>query len=366
MAVSKVARGIVEALRRPLGRVVEVKGQVALIEFEANWPVLGEVVVGEGEAKAVLQVAGSAGRGRFNCVILSGARLLSRESRIRRTEGTLQVPVGEKLLGRVIDVFGRPIDGKKEALGASESRPVLREPPTYEEVSTREEVWETGIKAIDLFSPLVKGGKMGLFGGAGVGKTLLLSEILHNILTAKSGGQVSVFAGVGERVREGQELYEELGKKGVLPGVALVYGTMGENAAVRYLTGMAGVAQVEYFRDAGRDVLFFVDNIFRLAQAGSELATLMRGLPSEDGYQATLSSEMAQFHERLVSTNRGVVSTIEAIYVPSDDLLDQGVQAVLPYLDSIVTLSRSAYQEGRLPASRKKETRNSGSEIAGY
>jgi F-type H+-transporting ATPase subunit beta len=207
-----------------------------------------------------------------------------------------------------------------------------------------------------MFAPLLKGGKMGLFGGAGVGKTLLLTEIMHNITMTLSGPtdgskkSLAVFSGVGERIREGQELYEALKARGILPYVTLMFGPMGENAAIRFLTGLAGATIAEYFREEGKDVLFLIDNVFRLAQAGNELATLMNTIPSEDGYQATLSSEMAGFHERLVSTKKGVVSAIEAIYVPSDDLLDQGVQAIFPYLDSTVTLSRSVYQEGRLPA----------------
>jgi len=191
---------------------------------------------------------------------------------------------------------------------------------------------------------------MGLFGGAGVGKTMLLTEILHNVVTLKKGENLSVFAGVGERTREGQELVAELKDKGVLEYVSLIFGEMGENAAIRYLTALAGVAMSEYFRDAGKNVLFFIDNVFRFAQAGNELSTLMNTIPSEDGYQANLTSQMAGFHERLVSTDKAVISAIEAIYVPSDDLLDHGVQSIFPYLDSVVTLSRSVYQQGHLPA----------------
>jgi F-type H+-transporting ATPase subunit beta len=227
----------------------------------------------------------------------------------------------------------------------------------YSQIITKKEIWETGIKVIDFFSPLIKGGKLGLFGGAGVGKTLLLTEILHNVLMLKEDGKnketkkrVSVFAGVGERIREGQELHEELSERGVLPLVALIYGPMSENAAVRFMTAQAGAAMSEYFRNEGNDVLFFIDNVFRFAQAGSELSILTKNIPSEDGYQSTLTSEMASFHERLVSTTKGIVSTIEAIYVPSDDLSDYGVQSIYPYLDSIVALSRDVYQQGLLPA----------------
>jgi len=182
---------------------------------------------------------------------------------------------------------------------------------------------------------------------------MLLTEIMHNVLTIKQEGKkknTSIFSGVGERTREGQELYEEIKQRGLLPFVTLVFGAMGENAAIRFLTGLAGVSLAEYFRDKGQDVLFLIDNVFRLAQAGNELATLMNIIPSEDGYQATLSSEMAAFHERLVSTRSGVISSIEAIYVPSDDQMDHGVQSIFPYLDSMVTLSRLVYQEGRMPA----------------
>jgi F-type H+-transporting ATPase subunit beta len=196
---------------------------------------------------------------------------------------------------------------------------------------------------------------MGLFGGAGVGKTLLLTEIIHNIVqvqSAKTRGKNNVvFAGVGERTREGQELHESLEKGGVLPFTSLIFGPMGENPAVRYLTGLSAVTVAEYFRDKKKqDVLFFIDNVFRFAQAGNELSVLMNTIPSEDSYQATLATEMAEFHERLVSTKDNDITTIEAIYVPNDDILDQGVQSILPYLDSSVTLSREVYQEGYLPA----------------
>ena len=210
---------------------------------------------------------------------------------------------------------------------------------------------ETGIKVVDLFAPIVKGGKTGLFGGSGVGKTVLLSEVLHNILNKDKEKNVSVFCGIGERTREGHELFHELDKTGVLPGVSLIFGSMGDSPSIRFLTGLAGASVAEYFRDTkSRDVLFFVDNIFRYAQAGNELSLLMNTIPSEDGYQATLSSEMATIHERLVSNTKASITTIEAIYVPADDILDQGVQAIFDYLDSAIVLSRDVYREGRFPA----------------
>lgn len=335
--------------KKVIGKVVGVRGQIVEVEFLGGKPEMYEVLVGEEDGDVRMQTYFSAGKDVYFCLTLSGVDKVFRGFKVAGTGKSLEVPVGVEVLGRVTNIFGEGVDGKG-ALDAKLKWPIFRAVPGFGEISTKEEIWETGVKVIDLFSPLLKGGKMGLFGGAGVGKTLLLGEILHNVVKLKEK-QVSVFAGVGERVREGHELYEELAKRRILESVALVYGSMGENAAVRYLTGLSGVTMAEYFRDEeGRDVLFFVDNIFRLAQAGLELSTLMNTIPSEDGYQATLGSEMATFHERLVSTDKGAVSTIEAIYVPSDDLLDQGVQAVFPYLDSVVTLSRSVYQSGRLPA----------------
>jgi F-type H+-transporting ATPase subunit beta len=219
------------------------------------------------------------------------------------------------------------------------------------DIVVHQELLETGIKAIDLFSPLLKGGKMGLFGGAGVGKTMLLTEILHNIVGKSQGKTVSVFAGVGERSREGLELYQSLVDSKTLSSSSLVFGTMGENPALRFLAAFSAVTLAEYYRDILKnDVLFFIDNVFRFAQAGNELSTLMNIIPSEDGYQATMESEMASFHERLSSTKEGIISAIEAIYVPADDLLDHAVQAIFPYLESVVVLSRDIYQEGIMPA----------------
>jgi len=338
--------------KKTVGIVETILGQVAQVRFSGRKPEIYEVC--RGNADVVLQVYLSKGEDVFYCLILSGRKKIGVGTKVSAAGERLTVPVGKEILGRVIDVFGNTIDGGKpiKTLGRDQ---LFKESPEYEDVSTRVEIWETGIKIIDFFSPLIKGGKMGLFGGAGVGKTILLTEIMHNVFTLKNGDKkresVAVFAGVGERIREGQELYEELQKRKVLSKVALVYGLMGRNAAIRFLTAMAAVTVAEHFRDnENKDVLFFIDNVFRFAQAGSELATLTKTTPSEDGYQPTLASEMAAFHERLVSVKDSVLSCIEAIYVPSDDLLDQGVQSIYPYLDSIVTLSRDVYQEGRFPA----------------
>ncbi len=336
------------AVNKNQGKIVGVRGQVAEVEFGQEKPGMREILVADG---VILQVYSSSKAGTFYCYVLAGAEKLARGTNVTATGEVLQIPVGETVLGRVVDIFGSAVDGLGE-IKAGRKAPIFRDAVSYSELVAEVAVWETGIKAIDLFSPLVRGGKMGLFGGAGVGKTLLLTEILHNVVTlGKKDNKVSVFAGVGERTREGQELHEELQVRGILPAVSLVFGPMGENAAVRYLTGLAGVTMAEHFRDESKkDVLFFIDNVFRFAQAGNELAMLMNTIPSEDGYQATLASEMAAFHERLVSTKSAGISAIEAIYIPSDDFLDHGIQSIFPYLDSVVTLSRAVYQEGRLPA----------------
>jgi F-type H+-transporting ATPase subunit beta len=331
--------------------VIGIMGSVAEIEvIGPEMPAVHDILLTPEFEEVVMQVGASSGARKFYCLILSGSEKIYRGLKMDNTKTALSVPVGAKVLGRVIDIFGHDLDGQGK-IEASDKWSIFHRPPLYSAISVENQVWETGIKVIDLFAPLTKGGKMGLFGGAGVGKTLLLTEILHNVVALRKMNNVSVFAGVGERSREGQELVEDLKQKDILSSAAMIFGQMGENAAVRFLTCMAGVTLAEYFRDEmGKDVLFFVDNVFRFAQAGNEISTLMNTIPSEDGYQATLSSEMGNLHERLVSTDKGAISAIEAIYIPSDDLLDHGVQAIFPYLDSVVTLSRQVYQEGRLPA----------------
>ncbi|MDO8488108.1 MAG: F0F1 ATP synthase subunit beta, partial [bacterium] len=332
------------------GKVVSVRGQVAEVEFSGRSPAIYNLLVIQEDPEIKMQVYSSSEPATFYCLVLEKSEKLKRGMTVVDSGQPVLIPVGEGVLGRVTNIFGQMLDGGAP-LVTKDSWPIFRDAPSFTDISTAEAIWETGIKAIDLFSPLLKGGKMGLFGGAGVGKTILLSEMLHNVVTLKQQKNVSVFAGVGERTREGHELWLELKERGILANTALIFGTMGENAAMRFLTALGGVTLAEYFRDTlGKDVLFFIDNIFRFAQAGNELATIMRSIPSEDGYQATLGSEMAAFHERLVSTNKGVISAVEAIYVPSDDLLDHGVQSVFPYLDSVITLSRSVYQKGLLPA----------------
>lgn len=331
------------------GKIVSINGQIVEVVFPQEKPNLHDIVVVE-DIKDVKMEVYTSSPTAFYCLCLSPTDQLHRNMAVVNTGESLKIPVGESLLGRAIDIFGVAQDDK-EALNNTEFTPLFTDQVHFDDVKIQKKILETGIKAIDFFSPIVKGGKVGLFGGAGVGKTILLTEIIHNIVTLHKEKAVSVFAGVGERVREGQELYETLATSGVLNGVCLIFGGMGENPMVRFRTATAGVALAEYFRDvAKKDVLFFIDNIFRYAQAGYELSTLMNTIPSEGGYQATLDSEMASLHERLISNNENAITSFEAVYVPADDITDLGVQSVFPHLDANVVLSRSVYQEGRFPA----------------
>ncbi|MEK7559496.1 MAG: F0F1 ATP synthase subunit beta [Patescibacteria group bacterium] len=339
-------------MNKDYGKVLRIQGHIVEVEFLGTPPNLHDLVFLDNDKSTRMEVVRSSGPSRYFCLCLSQTTNLYRGAKVINTKMPILIPVGEGVLGRVMDIFGEELDGMGE-IKHTEKKPIYSQFPSYSDLSTHQEILETGIKAIDFFSPIVKGGKIGLFGGAGVGKTLLLTEIIHNviILKKKETRNVSVFAGVGERTREGHELHQTLAEQNVLPAVSLVFGPMGENPAVRFLTAYTAATVAEYFRDnLKKDVLFFIDNVFRFAQAGNELAVLMNTIPSEDGYQATLASEMASFHERLVSVDNNSISSVEAIYVPNDDILDQGVQAIFPYLDSTVILSRNVYQEGHLPA----------------
>ncbi|OGH51500.1 MAG: F0F1 ATP synthase subunit beta [Candidatus Levybacteria bacterium RIFCSPLOWO2_12_FULL_37_14] len=332
------------------GQIIGVQGQIIEVEFENSQPNLHDILVLEDDESLKMQVASPNGPQSFFCLSLCQTDKLHRGLKVINTKKPILIPTGAGVLGRCLNIFGEPIDGLGPIQKEGE-KPIYSESLDYSEIIKHNEILETGIKAIDFLSPMIRGGKIGLFGGAGVGKTVLLTEIIHNVVVLHKGKGLSVFAGVGERIREGHELYETLAEKQVLPSVSLILGTMGENPAVRFLTGFTGVTLAEYFRDSlKKDVLFFIDNVFRFAQAGNELSVLMNTIPSEDGYQATLTSEMASFHERLVSSIDNSITSIEAIYIPNDDILDQGVQAIFPYLDSSVVLSRSIYQEGLLPA----------------
>lgn len=334
----------------PEGKITTIHGQVIEVYFAKDKPNINDLLLIKDDPEIKMQVYSSSASSSYYCILLTKTHKIYRGQTVISTDKPIQIPVGEELLGRVVDIFGKEKDGLGE-IKAAGYWPIYKQAPLYKDIPFHQEILETGIKVVDLFCPILKGGKMGLFGGAGVGKSVLLTEIIHNVVTLNKDKNLSVFAGIGERSREGQELFEELKGSGVLGSVSLVFGQMGENPAMRFLTGYTAVTIAEYFRDVlKKDVLFFIDNVFRFAQAGNELSLLMNTIPSEDSYQATLSSEMANFHERLVSTKANNISTIEAIYIPNDDILDQGVQAVLPYLDSSLVLSRSVYQEGRLPA----------------
>lgn len=331
------------------GKVVGVKGQVIEVVFDGEKPFIYDVLIFAEDPSIRVEVYSSSKEDSFFCLALSSVEKLYRGAKMINTGKQILFPVGEALLGRAVNIFGAPYD-TLGPIKATDFMPIHRIPQVGTAISMEEKLVETGIKVIDLFAPLLKGGKMGLFGGAGVGKTMLLTEILHNVVSSQESF-VSVFAGVGERTREALELYEALKTSEVLPASSLVFGQMGESPAVRFLSAYSAATLAEYFRDkVGKDVLFFIDNVFRFAQAGNEISVLTDSFPSEDGYQATLESDIATFQERLVSTDKNVVSVVEAIYVPADDLLDNAVQTIFPYLESIVVLSRDVYQEGLLPA----------------
>ena len=337
--------------QQKIGTIIAIQEQVAEVQFIGSNPAVHDILTLVDDPSVRMEVYSSSKAQTYFCLLLSPARALMRGAKVINTEKPIMIPAGKELLGRVIDTFGNPLDGKG-VIAAKDIFPIYRQPPTYSDISTRQEILETGIKIIDLFCPFLKGGKIGLLGGAGVGKTVMLTEILHNIFVLrKNQDTVSVFAGVGERIREGQELYETLNEKKVLSLATLILGPMGSPAAIRLLTGFTAASLVEYYRDiAKNNVLFFIDNVFRFAQAGNELSVVMHTIPSEDGYQPTLMSEMASLHERLISTVNNSVSTVETVYIPNDDILDQAVQSVFSYLDSIVVYSRDVYQQNLLPA----------------
>lgn len=332
------------------GKVISIKGQIIEVEFLEEKPRIHDVLYYKEDPFIRMEVYTSSSPSSFYCLAITHATKLHHGSVVISSGQPIKIPVGKELLGRVINTLGVAQDNLGNIV-TKEYRPIIAKDITYANVQIPREILETGIKVVDFFTPIIKGGKVGLFGGAGVGKTVIISEIIHNLVILNPEKNVSVFTGVGERTREGEELYETLKEGNVMQGVSLIYGSMGENPAVRFRTAFTGVTLAEYYRDAlGKDVLFFIDNIFRFAQSGYELATLMNAIPSEGGYQSTLASEMGSFHERLVSTGKNAITTFEAIYVPADDLTDSGVQAIFPYLDSGLILSRAVYQEGRYPA----------------
>jgi F-type H+/Na+-transporting ATPase subunit beta len=343
---------------RPAGTIVEIKGVVLDAEFPEGPPAIYnalEIPMAAGDDDGdgrilVAEVQQHLGDNRLRAVAMDATDGLARGAAVYDTGAAISVPVGEATLGRIFNVLGEPID-KKEAGAVAEAErwPIHREPPLFADLTTTAEIFETGIKVIDLLAPYAKGGKIGLFGGAGVGKTVLIQELIHNIATQHGG--LSVFAGVGERTREGNDLWIEMSESGVIDKTALVYGQMNEPPGARLRVGLSGLTMAEYFRDeSGQDVLLFIDNIFRFVQAGSEVSALLGRMPSAVGYQPTLSTEMGQLQERITSTNRGSITSVQAIYVPADDLTDPAPANTFAHLDATTVLSRSISEKGIYPA----------------
>ena len=333
-----------------VGQVVQVQGGVVDVEFPPGaLPAIYDAVVvpRENQSPLVLEVQRHLGDHWVRTVAMDSTDGLSRGTPAEATGSPIQVPVGEPTLGRVFNVLGRPVDAKGE-VEAEIYYPIHRPAPVFEDQSTRVEVFETGLKVIDLIAPFTKGGKTGIFGGAGVGKTILIQELIRSIATVHQGN--SVFAGIGERTREGTQMYREMIESGVLKDTVLVYGQMNEPPGVRLRVGLTALTMAEYFRDQGRDVLLFIDNIFRFSMSGSEVSALLGRLPSAVGYQPTLSTEMGQLQERITSTKSGSITSMQAVYVPADDYSDPAPVATFAHLDATIALERSIADRAIYPA----------------
>lgn len=331
------------------GKVVQVIGPVVDVMFESELPQINNALeVPQADGVVVLEAAQHIGSDVVRCVAMSSTDGLVRGAEVRDTGGPITVPVGPATLGRLLNVLGQPIDNGGEVEG-QENWPIHRPAPSFEDQRPATEVLETGIKVIDLLLPYSRGGKVGLFGGAGVGKTVLIMELIRNI--AYEHGGYSVFAGVGERTREGNDLWNEMRESGVIDKTAMVFGQMNEPPGARQRVGLTGLTLAEYFRDKeGQDVLLFIDNIFRFTQAGSEVSALLGRMPSAVGYQPTLQTEMGQLQERITSTTRGSITSVQAIYVPADDPTDPAPATTFAHLDATTYLSRSISEQGIYPA----------------
>lgn len=335
------------------GQVVQVIGPVVDIAFPSDSKIPdinNALIIDKGDDQTLtVEVSLSLGDGVVRTIAMDSTDGLRRGMTATDTEKSISVPVGEATLGRVFNVLGEPVDGG-EALGDDVQRdPIHRDAPAYDELSTSTEILETGIKVIDLLAPYVRGGKIGLFGGAGVGKTVLIQELIHNIAQGHNG--ISVFTGVGERTREGNDMYYEMQGSGVLKQTAMVYGQMNEPPGARMRVALTGLTMAENFRDnEGKDVLLFIDNIFRFTQAGSEVSALLGRIPSAVGYQPTLATEMGQLQERITSTKKGSVTSIQAVYVPADDYTDPAPATTFAHLDATTNLERALTQQGIYPA----------------
>ncbi|ELC8716673.1 F0F1 ATP synthase subunit beta [Campylobacter coli] len=335
------------------GFISQVLGPVVDVDFNDYLPQINEAIVvnfeSEGKKqKLVLEVAAHLGDNRVRTIAMDMTDGLVRGLKAEALGAPISVPVGEKVLGRIFNVTGDLID-EGEEISFDKKWAIHRDPPVFEDQSTKSEIFETGIKVVDLLAPYAKGGKVGLFGGAGVGKTVIIMELIHNVAFKHSG--YSVFAGVGERTREGNDLYNEMKESNVLDKVALCYGQMNEPPGARNRIALTGLTMAEYFRDEmGLDVLMFIDNIFRFSQSGSEMSALLGRIPSAVGYQPTLASEMGKFQERITSTKKGSITSVQAVYVPADDLTDPAPATVFAHLDATTVLNRSIAEKGIYPA----------------
>ena len=341
--------------KNSVGSVTQVLGAVVDVKFDGDLPAILNAVEMENKGKRlILEVAQHIGESTVRCIAMDSTDGLVRGQKATDTGASIRMPVGPGTLGRIMNVIGEPVD-ERGPIEFTQTLPIHRQAPTFVEQSTETQILATGIKVVDLLAPYSKGGKVGLFGGAGVGKTVLIQELINNI--AKGHGGYSVFAGVGERTREGNDLYHEMVESGIIDlkgnnsRVALVYGQMNEPPGARARVALSGLTQAEYFRDSeGKDVLFFVDNIFRFTQAGSEVSALLGRIPSAVGYQPTLATDMGALQERITSTKKGSITSVQAIYVPADDLTDPAPAASFAHLDATTVLSRSIAELGIYPA----------------
>lgn len=333
-----------------IGKIVQVNGPVVDVSFENEIPAINNALVTEAQgSKLVLEVAMHLGNNVVRTIAMDATEGLVRGTKVEDTNAPITVKVGKETLGRIFNVLGDTIDNKGELSNNAPTLPIHRDAPTLKELSSNVEILETGIKVIDLLAPYIKGGKIGLFGGAGVGKTVLIQELINNI--AKEHGGISVFAGVGERTREGNDLYHEMSESGVINKTAMVFGQMNEPPGARMRVALTGLTMAEYFRDyEHQNVLLFIDNIYRFTQAGSEVSALLGRMPSAVGYQPTLATEMGALQERITSTKSGSITSIQAIYVPADDYTDPAPATTFSHLDATTNLSRKISEEGIYPA----------------
>jgi len=332
------------------GKIIQIMGPVVDVEFDGYLPAINDAIEVPGtKEKLVLEVAAHIGDSRVRTISMDMTEGLTRGTKVVATGAPIMVPVGDEVLGRIFNVIGEPVDDGAPVSAEAPRMSIHRDAPAFEEQSTSTEMFETGIKVVDLLAPYAKGGKVGLFGGAGVGKTVIIMELIHNVAFKHDG--YSVFAGVGERTREGNDLYYEMKESNVLDKVALCYGQMSEPPGARNRIALTGLTMAEYFRDEkGLDVLMFVDNIFRFAQSGSEMSALLGRIPSAVGYQPTLAREMGMLQERITTTKKGSITSVQAVYVPADDLTDPAPASVFAHLDATTVLNRKIAEKGIYPA----------------